>query len=93
MSLFFDNKEDKKVKELRLNEEEEVARILSDKYGIGYIDLSGVSINTDALRLVPEAEAMEGNLAVFKIVGKKLCAPGSKRQWNNSRRVGSSAAQ
>lgn len=72
MSLFFDNKEDKKVKELRLNEEEEVARILSDKYGIGYIDLSGVSINTDALRLVPEAEAMEGNLAVFKIVGKKL---------------------
>ncbi len=72
MSLFFDNKEDKKVKELRLNEEEEVARILSDKYSIGYIDLSGVSINTDALRLVPEAEAMEGNLAVFKIVGKKL---------------------
>ena len=73
MSLSFnDEKEEQKVDELRLKEEEDVARILSDKYGIHYVDLTGISINTDALRLIPEAKAREARMAGFRIVGKKI---------------------
>ena len=42
-------KQNKKVEELKQKEEEQVAEILSSKYGIKYVDLSGISINTDAL--------------------------------------------
>lgn len=67
-----EDKEEKQVASLRQSEEEDLAQILAHKYGIGYIDLTGVSINSDALRLIPEDEAREGICAAFKIVGKKL---------------------
>jgi hypothetical protein len=67
-----EDKEEKQTASLRQSEEEDLAQILASKYGIGYIDLTGVSINSDALRLVPEAEARDGICAAFKIVGKKL---------------------
>lgn len=60
------------VEELRRREEEELASVLSQKYGISYIDLTRVSINTDALRLVPEAEAKDAEAAAFDIVGKRI---------------------
>lgn len=63
---------DAKIDELRAREEEELAEVLSQKYGVGYIDLSRLSINTDALRLVPEAAAREAEVAAFDVVGKRL---------------------
>lgn len=73
MSILFDeDKQNRKVDELREKEEEEVAQILSQKYGVHYVDLSGVSISTDALKLIPEEVARNANIAAFKIVGKKL---------------------
>lgn len=57
---------------LKAKEEEELAQILSTKYGIGYVDLTRISINTDALRLVPESSAREAEVAAFDVVGKKL---------------------
>lgn len=62
----------KRIDELRLREEEELASVLSHKYGIQYRDLTRVSINTDALRLIPEAQAREAEAAAFDMVGKKL---------------------
>jgi len=62
----------KKLGDLRHKEEEELATILSKKYGLQYVDLTGIPINTDALRLVSEKEAREKKLAPFKILGKKL---------------------
>lgn len=69
---FNDEKADKKIDELRKKEEEELAMILSAKYGVEYLDLSRVSIETDALRLVPEPEARLAKLAIFDAVGRKL---------------------
>lgn len=58
--------------ELRQREEEELALILSHKYNIKYQDLTRVSINTDALRLIPEPRAREAEVAAFEVVGKRL---------------------
>jgi len=72
MVTFDEDKQNKKVDELLKKEEEELAKMLSQKYGIEYLDLSRMSIETDGLRLVPEAEAKEAKLAVFEITGRKL---------------------
>ncbi len=73
MTIHFDEeKQNQHLKALRLEEEEASAQILSERHGIPYIDLSRVPINTDALRLVAEAEARENKLAVFDNVGKKI---------------------
>ena len=63
---------DKNVADLQAHEEEELAQILSAKYGIGYIDLTRLSINTDALRLVPEATARAAECAAYDMVRNKI---------------------
>jgi type IV pilus assembly protein PilB len=72
MVVFADQEEQKHVEFLRKREEEELAQILSQKYGVEYVDLSLVAVNTDALRLVPESQAHDAELAVFGRVGKKI---------------------
>lgn len=70
----FDNelKQEKRLEELRKKEEEDVIRILATKYGLNFIDLKPIPINTDALRLIPEDLAREAKVAVFDKVGKKI---------------------
>ncbi|MBI3573680.1 Flp pilus assembly complex ATPase component TadA, partial [Candidatus Kaiserbacteria bacterium] len=63
---------DARLDELRRKEEEELAAILSKKYGIEYRDLTRVSIDTNALQLVPEAESREAEIAGFDLTGTKL---------------------
>ncbi|MEI8338031.1 MAG: GspE/PulE family protein [bacterium] len=73
MTIQFDeDKQKRNFNELLAEEEEESAKILSQKYGVKYVDLSGIPINSDALRIIPEEEARENEMAAFKIVGKKL---------------------
>ena len=72
MPEFNEDKQKHKLFELRKKEEEELAETLSQKYGVEYLDLSRMSINTDGLRLVEEPKAREAGLAVFGMVGKKL---------------------
>ena len=73
MTIIFDeDKQNQKVKTLLIQEEEELAEILSQKYGLHYADLSVVVINTDTLRLLAEKEAREAGMAIFDGVGKKL---------------------
>jgi len=57
---------------MHVREEEELARILSTKYGVEYVDLTRKSIDTDALRLIPEANARKAEVAAFRKVAKKL---------------------
>ncbi len=64
--------EDKKLAELREKEEEDLARILSDKYGLTYTDLSVVPVNVDALRLISEETARKAEIVAFDRAGKKL---------------------
>ena len=70
--LQFDTAEEKKVEELKIQEAEELAQVLAQKYNLPYIDLTKFAINTDALRLIPEAEARAATIAAFKIVGRTL---------------------
>lgn len=73
MSVQFD--EEKQIQHidiLRKKEEEDLAQILSHKYGVDYADLSGITINTDALRLIPEEVARANQMAVFKMTGKLI---------------------
>lgn len=65
-------KSDVQLEELRRREEEELAVVLARKYNIEYRDLTRISINTDALRLVPEPLAREAELAAFEVVGRNL---------------------
>lgn len=70
--VFADEEQEKRVDFLKKREEEELAQILSRKYGVEYIDLSLVAVNNDALRLLPEADARDAEAVVFGQVGKRL---------------------
>lgn len=72
MIKFNEDKQNAKLEEFRKKEEEDLAELLSGRYGIPYLSLATVPINTDALRLIPEAIARESKVAAFDVVGKKL---------------------
>ncbi|MEX0931457.1 MAG: type II/IV secretion system protein [Candidatus Paceibacterota bacterium] len=72
MIEFDDEKQNKRLSELRAREQEDLAHMLSERYDIPYVDLSKMSINGDALRLVPEKIAREHNFSAFSLLGKKL---------------------
>lgn len=73
MTIIFDqDKQNQKLRQMKLEEEERLMKMLSQKYDIPYIDLTSVSINTDALRLLDEGDARKAECAVFDIVGKKI---------------------
>jgi type II secretory ATPase GspE/PulE/Tfp pilus assembly ATPase PilB-like protein len=64
--------EDAKLASMRVDEEEDLARILSEKYGLTYADLSLSSINGDALRLIPEDKARAAEAVAFDKVSKHV---------------------
>jgi len=72
MVVFNDQDEQKRVDFLRKREEEELAQVLSQKYGVEYVDLTLVAVNVDALRLITEEEAKATEAAAFGRVGKKV---------------------
>lgn len=65
MPQFDDQKYSQDLKDIRLREEESLAELLSHKYGLPYLDTSGVPIETEAVGLVKEADARAALLAVF----------------------------
>ena len=69
---FNEKKQEERLSELHKKEEEELAEMLAGKYGIEYADLTSKSINTDALRLVPEAQARSAEIAPFRKANKVL---------------------
>jgi type IV pilus assembly protein PilB len=69
---FNEDKQDKKIADLRKQEEENLAQTMAVKYGLPYLDLTVVPIDIDALRYVSELEAREAQMAVFNVVDKKL---------------------
>lgn len=69
---FDDSKSNQRVSDLRQKEEEDLAEMLAGKYGIPYVDLSGMTINTDGLKLIPQDIARNSKIAVFDMTGKKL---------------------
>lgn len=69
----FDNEaQDEKLSHMHEAEEEDLARILSDKYGLTYTDLTIATIQSDALRLIPEADAKKAEAVAFDKVAKHV---------------------
>ncbi len=73
MKDFDDEKENKQLDELHKEEEEDLVAMLAEsKYGIPYIDLHRIGVDNEALRIIPEKEAIEMRVAPFKLFGKNL---------------------
>ena len=70
---FDDEKEKKNLEDLRRQEEEELVQILAEeRYGIPPINLAGIIIDNNALRSIPEKDAIEMEIAPFKLVGNNI---------------------
>ncbi|MDP3988612.1 MAG: type II/IV secretion system protein [bacterium] len=74
MPQFDDANAQSRLDELQEKEAEDLAQILSERYGLTYIDLTRFSINTDALRLIPEDVARNAGFAAFNLVGREVGA-------------------
>jgi type II secretory ATPase GspE/PulE/Tfp pilus assembly ATPase PilB-like protein len=72
MAVFNEKKSQERLEELHAREEEQLAEMLAGKYGIEYIDLTSKSIETDALRLVVEAQSRSAEVAAFRKANKTL---------------------
>jgi type IV pilus assembly protein PilB len=73
MPTHFDtDAENAKLALLREREEEDLTRILSEKYGIPYTDLSVIPINVDALGLIPQARSHECEAVIYDKNGKHI---------------------
>ncbi len=72
MVIFDEDKQNRRYDDLRKKEEEDLAQLMSSKYKLPYLDLTGTPINIDALRAVSEAETREAQIAVFNEVDKTL---------------------
>ena len=73
MPAHFDtDAEDEKLRHLREQEEEDLAQVLSEKYGVPYTNLALVPVNADALRVIPEAEARAAQAVAFDKNGKHI---------------------
>ncbi len=65
MQQFDDKGQVSKVDELHHREEEALINALAPKYGYQYVDLGDVTINGDALTLLPEEDARFAEVAIF----------------------------
>jgi len=72
MALLNDDKNKEQIESMRKSEAEDLAKLLSQKYNLPYLDLSRMTIDIDALKILAEEEARLGNLAVFQKTGQKL---------------------
>lgn len=72
MVTYHEEEQNKLIADLKAQEEEALVQKIADDIGIPYIDLTGITINTDALRLIPEATARQGEFAIYAMVGKKI---------------------
>ena len=72
MSAQLDADADRRLAAAREKEEEDLAQMLSERYGFPYVDLTVIPVDAEALQVVPEHEAREAEAASFSHAGKKL---------------------
>ncbi len=72
MVTYHEDEQNKLLADLRSQEEESLIQNTANQLGIPYRDLSGESINGDALRLIEEPAARTAEMAAFAMVGKKI---------------------
>ncbi len=72
MTHFDDTFDDKRLAALYKQEEESLIKELSLKYSLKYIDLRGLTLNPEAIKILPEAKAREGKMVIFDKTRKRL---------------------
>ncbi len=73
MTDFDEEKQKKQLDDLYKQEEEDlVASLAETKYKLPYINLYQVTIDNEALRTMPEKDALEMKVAPFKLSGKNV---------------------
>ncbi len=72
MVHFDEDKQNKRLDDLRKQEEESLTQIMSSKHGLPYIDLTTAPIDIDALRVISEVETRDAQLAAFTETDKVL---------------------
>lgn len=72
MTIFSNKNQEEQLREMREKEAEDLARVLAQKYKLPYLNLAAISIDLDALKIIPEQKAREAKLVVFQKSGRKL---------------------
>ena len=72
MAIYHEEEQDKLINDLRKEEEESLTQKIADDIGIPYVDLTGLTINSDALRLIDEAVARKAEMSNYSMVGKAI---------------------
>jgi len=72
MPHFDDTFNDERMDLIRRKEEDHLIKDLAVQYGHQYVDLQGITLNPDAIKLLPEEEAKAGNMIVFETVRKRI---------------------
>ena len=69
--VFNEERRDLKLRQMRIKQEERLVKLMANKHGVGYVNLSDVPINTDALKLIPEDRARQAGVAVFNLIERR----------------------
>lgn len=72
MSVSLSTDSQERLNTIRNREEEDLAVILSQKYGIGHVNLQETNVNAEALRLIVEAQARSAEVVTFDKKGKDV---------------------
>lgn len=72
MTTYNEIEQDKLISDIRTEQEESLTQHIADEIGVPYVDLTGITINNDALRLIEEPIARDAEMAAYAMVAKKL---------------------
>lgn len=72
MVTYHEDEQNKIIADLKSQQEESYVKKTASDIGVAYIDLTGITINTDALRLLEESVARQAEMAVYAMIGKKI---------------------
>ena len=72
MPHFNDDADNKQFAQMREKEAEALAQILSERYNIPYIDLSRITVDNTAIRIIPEEVSREAKAVIFAINQHKI---------------------
>ena len=72
MSQFDDSLTNARITELHHSEEERLVEALAPKYGLPYTNLQQRTLDIEALRLIPESESRNAELALFARTNERV---------------------
>lgn len=72
MQKFDEDKHNERMGMLLRKEEDALIESLSAQYGYPYLDLRGVTINPEAIKVIPEQEARDSNIVAFELKNRLL---------------------